>query len=144
MVIVAAAVVAVAGGIAGLVLAVMPGTFTATGTVTLMDSTSLSTYSSYSSPRPISFSGDSCRGTGGYSDLGLGTGVTIRDPDGTIVGAGEITGSAALEPMCELSFTVSDVPSGEGPYTVEVSHRGEVTVTEQELAGGGAALTIGG
>src|SRR5699024_4396606 len=95
------------------------------------------------SSQAISFTGSSCSGIGGYADLGVGSGVTIRDANGTIVGVGEITDSEDVQPVCVFTFTVHDVPSGEGPYTVEISHRGKGTVTEQALADGTAALPIG-
>jgi len=134
----------VAGGIAALVLVFVPGTFTARGSLTLSDTPDLAEYGGYGlSSQAISFTGSSCSGIGGYADLGVGSGVTIRDANGTIVGVGEITDSEDVQPVCVFTFTVHDVPSGEGPYTVEISHRGKVTVTEQALADGTAALSIG-
>lgn len=136
-----------AGIIAALVFALIPNTFTATGSLSIMDtSTSLGSYSSYSTPSVLVFDDGTCSGNGGYDDLTTGATVTIRNNEQRVVGIGSITstvGVPGVDGLCSLSFTVPDVPSGEGPYSVEVTHRGEVATTEEELESGATALTIG-
>ncbi|GAA1881710.1 hypothetical protein GCM10009836_73730 [Pseudonocardia ailaonensis] len=87
--------------------------------------------------------GSSCTGSGGYRDIGAGTGVTVYDASGAIVGTGRLsTGRATSSSTCEFTFTVPDVPTGGDFYQVEISHRGKVTVDADELANG-PALTLG-
>lgn len=137
----AAAVIAAA---ITLTLVLLPGTFTATGSLVLVGSTS--EYSSIYDSEEISYGANgSCHGVGGYSDLAVGTGVTIHGASGQLLSIGSIVSSAGDSgtDICAFQFEVREIPAGEGPYTVEVSHRGEVAVTEDDLAGGKTELSIG-
>ncbi|MBN9607841.1 MAG: hypothetical protein J0I11_00805 [Actinobacteria bacterium] len=87
--------------------------------------------------------GSSCRGKGGYSDIGQGVAVTVYDASGKIVSAGSVTGSTYDAGACKFQWSASGVPSGAGPYQVEVSHRGRMTVTEQDARSGAIHLTLG-
>lgn len=99
-------------------------TFTASGEITLTDS-------------GVEDAGGECWGTGGYDDMSGGTQVVIRDADGTTVAAGALEpgshpDSAYADVICVFPFTIENVPSGSPLYSVEVSHRGEVTFKEDE------------
>jgi hypothetical protein len=88
-----------------------------------------------------------CVGVGGYDDLRPGTGVTVRNQDGTIIATGALAGGVApptARSHCTFSFTVSDVPYSPF-YSVEVSHRGELAYSFEELEemGWHVALALG-
>jgi hypothetical protein len=83
-----------------------------------------------------------CSGYSGYSDMNAGTSVTVYDDAGKVVALG------ALKPgiysgNCQFPFAVQDVPTGSKFYSVEVSHRGRVTITEDAAKNGQAAFTLG-
>jgi hypothetical protein len=84
-----------------------------------------------------------CSGTGGYSDIDLGTQVNITDATGTLVARGSLGPGEKTEAGCQFSFTIDDITPGSKFYTVEVSHRGGLTQTEAELRAGGLAFTLG-
>jgi hypothetical protein len=75
-----------------------------------------------------------CQGTGGYSDIGPDTAITVRDGTGAIIATGRLDASPVDDAPardCEITFslTVPDAPF----YTFEVSHRGELTYSRAEL-----------
>jgi hypothetical protein len=86
---------------------------------------------------------DRCEGSGGFMDIHPGAQVVIRDASGKTVGVGvldsgyvppefrdlEYPGTAGA---CSWNFKIGDIPSGAGPYSVEVAHRGEVTFAEAD------------
>jgi len=88
------------------------------------------------------FMGKACEGIGGYSDLGHGTPVVIRDGDGQIIGSGHFAagrgagggkpGVLSAPSACVFAFTVKHVPDTD-TYLLEVSHRGRVVYTHREL-----------
>jgi hypothetical protein len=87
--------------------------------------------------------GSSCVGFGGYSDIAKGTAVTVRDASGTVVGTGHLeAGKYDGDLSCVYPFAVGDVPSSDF-YTVEVSHRGQVTFDRKAVEGGQVSLTLG-
>jgi len=87
--------------------------------------------------------GASCSGTGGYSDIDVGTQVNITDAAGTLVASGFLGLGEKTEDGCTFSFTVDDITPGSKLYTVEVSHRGGLTKSEAELRAGGLEFTLG-
>lgn len=80
-----------------------------------------------------------CYGMGGYVDIRGGTTVTVTDAAGKVVALGALdpgvtlVGADGLGERCTLEFTVTGVPSGVGPYGVEVSHRGATNYAEGDL-----------
>ena len=88
------------------------------------------------------FAGKACQGVGGYTDLGQGTPVVIRDGDGDIIGTGHFAagrgagggklGALRAPSACVFEFTVKHVPDTD-TYLLEVSHRGRVVYTHREL-----------
>lgn len=101
---------------------------TVSGTLLLIDS-------------DIRRAGGECHGTGGYADITAGAQVVIRDRDGTTVGLGSLDpGRPESRVECRFGFVVDDVPAGRGIYSVEVSHRGEVSFNEDDADA--VALTL--
>lgn len=88
-------------------------------------------------------SGDPCTGTDGYSDIGFGARVSVTDAAGTLVAEGGLGLGRKTEPGCEFPFTVDDITPGSKFRTVEVSHRGGLTQTEDGVRSGGLAFALG-
>ncbi len=87
------------------------------------------------------FDGDLCYGKGGYDDIKEGAQVTIRDETDTVIAAGRLSegqikttelGLDLVSADCIFLFEVTDVPSANF-YTVEVSHRGGLTYSLDEM-----------
>ncbi len=85
-----------------------------------------------------------CDGTGGYDDIGGGTGVVLRDGDGNVVGSSELAiadrEAFGNTPGCVYTFTFADVPDVPF-YAVEVGDRGEIVYSRADLAGAGWRIT---
>ncbi|KRQ28148.1 hypothetical protein BKG80_06650 [Mycobacteroides chelonae] len=107
-----------------------PRSFTINGSITIYDD-------NVSVPP-----GSSCRGIGGYRDIGPGTAVTVSDESGTLLAKSQLQSGTSAQGTCSLPFEIPDVPTGKKFYKVEASHRGEVNYTESE-ARRGITLQIG-
>lgn len=86
-----------------------------------------------------------CRGVSGYSDIGQGAPVVIHDETGKVVGVGQLapgTASDAAGSACVFGFDVQDVPDGKF-FGIEVSHRGTVTFTRQQIKDDLVRLNLG-
>jgi hypothetical protein len=119
-------------------------TITVSGTMSLMADPSPS---EYSDPHFVMLSGDRCAGQGGYSDLREGASVTVYGKTGERLGLGELKDSyGEANGFCIFSYDVPDIPAGEGIYSVEVTHRGELSGSESEVDDGQLWIsgTIGG
>lgn len=81
-----------------------------------------------------------CEGQGGYSDIFPGTSVTIRDEQGKIVGSTSLGRGESFGDYCLYTIAPTQVSSSNF-YTVEVSHRGQVTLEKDEL--GSMSLSLG-
>jgi hypothetical protein len=89
--------------------------------------------------------GDVCSGTGGYDDVDAGASVVVTNEQGTVIGTGSLgLGSASPGGDCVFNFTVAGLPEGRF-YGVEVSHRGKVTFSREQLEqdGWNVELTLG-
>ena len=77
---------------------------------------------------------DCSSGKGGYDDIHKGASVVIYDADGKKLAVGALKSGKELgdDGLCVFDFAVPDVPSGDGPYGVEVGTRGQVSFTEDE------------
>jgi hypothetical protein len=80
-----------------------------------------------------SATGGFCTTSGGYSDIAFGTAVVVKDAKGEIIatgalGIGETTGSR----ICQFPLTVKGIPNSDF-YSVEVSHRGALSYSIDEL-----------
>lgn len=86
----------------------------------------------------------SCSTTSGFSDIRLGAQVRVTDESGTLLGTTELSVGTRQEDRCVLPFTVK-VPGGKSFYQFEVSHRGLVSFSADDLKrqGGRVELTVG-
>ncbi len=83
--------------------------------------------------------GAPCWGIGGYDDMAAGTQVTVRNENDALIAKGALSegaisprGPTGTLPDCDFAFTVRDVPNA-AFYTIEVSHRGELTYSREEM-----------
>jgi hypothetical protein len=85
-----------------------------------------------------------CRGFGGYSDITEGAQVLVTDASGKVIALGALgAGNGSGGSECDFTFTVNNVPTGDGTYGVEVTHRGVIYYSEDD-AKAGVGLTLGG
>lgn len=113
----------------------VPTDTTVTGQMTVVTSTNALSASSYSN-------GGSCVTYGGYDDIAEGVAVTVRDSTGAIVGVGSLGAGQGSAYGCTFPFTVTGVPASDF-YTVEISHRGAVTFTAEDVREGDIQLSLG-
>jgi len=83
----------------------------------------------------VTNSGVYCSGTGGYSDIAEGLGVTVKDDAGKIIGTSQLSGNVqeSSGSTCSYTFAVH-VPDSDF-YSIEVGHRGALTYSRDELEG---------
>jgi hypothetical protein len=97
----------------------------------------------------VSILNDTCYGVGGYADIGSGTAVTMTDERGLILAVGNLEdgvfGWSGAAVGCNFRFGLGNVPDTAKFYSVEVSHRGKVTYSHEEMnaMGWSLQLTIG-
>lgn len=96
-----------------------------------------------SADNQLTGSGGGCLGGGGYDDIVPGAQVVIRDSTGATVAVDQLEPGTKTDSYvtCVFPFEVQDVPSGKGPYSVEVSHRGEISFNEDDA--GDLHFTLG-
>lgn len=96
------------------------------------------------SPPLISVDGSACRGTGGYGDIAPGALVTLHDGAGTLLGTTTLSGGSGGATERDFAFAIPSVPEV-GSDTVEVSHRGTVknSLDEMKAHGWAFALSLG-
>lgn len=121
-----------------------PDTFTAKGTITILDADGVGLPPGYAQDgdQVILLPDGSCAGYGDYADLAIGTAVAIRDANKQVAARGSIIGSRGTID-CRLRFEAAQVPSGQGPYTVHVGNRTSEPTRERELAAGETSITVG-
>lgn len=106
-----------------------PKVFDASGTIKLLATSS----------DPL---GGTCSGSGGYDDISEGAQVVVTDAESKRVAIGRLNrGEPGQYQTCSFPFVVKDVPSGKGPYGIEVSNRGEVAF--DEVTAGMLSLSLG-
>lgn len=77
--------------------------------------------------------GDTCFGSGGYSDISSGAQVRVTDQEGKTLAVSELgSGRSKTGFDCTFSFTIDDVPKAEF-YEVEVTHRGKLSYSHEEM-----------
>jgi hypothetical protein len=98
-------------------------------------------------PSGMRWGGDSCRESGGYSDMREGAQVVVKDGSGSVIavgalGPGEAPGAAGEKsPDCQFPFSVAGIPVEEF-YSIEVSHRGATTFSHDELEAQGWTVSL--
>jgi hypothetical protein len=92
--------------------------------------------------------GKPCQGEGGYDDIRPAAQVLVTNAQGEPVATGRLSDGVWVESAlgtqllyCQFSFEI-EVPGGEPFYTIEVSHRGELTYSAQELEDLGWTLAL--
>jgi hypothetical protein len=90
-----------------------------------------------------------CYGQRGYDDIRGGAQVTVTDPDGKVIALGKLdegratVGSDQRATKCVFQFKVEGVPTGQGFYGVEVSHRGVLRDSEADIRSKQLNFTLG-
>lgn len=80
---------------------------------------------------------NSCSGTGGFSDIAEGLGVTVSDESHKIIAKGALgPGKLKGQVTCNFTFSVTGVPRATF-YSIEVGHRGELTYSFDEMVSKG-------
>lgn len=74
-----------------------------------------------------------CFGTGGYSDIGSGTQVVVRDGNNNVLGIGELEYSEAMTFGAGCTFVFEINVEEARFYQIEMSHRGEMIFTFDDL-----------
>jgi hypothetical protein len=87
--------------------------------------------------------GQVCAPTDGYSDISAGAQVIVSDSSGKTLAIGSLQNPTAGSGTCSYSFAVHNVPVGKKFYGVEVSHRGSVKESENDMTSGSVALSLG-
>jgi hypothetical protein len=79
--------------------------------------------------------GVTCHGTGGYSDIGPGQPVTVKDENGTLLGTSSLGDADLLSPpgtdgssFCRFPFSVSGVGDAQ-VYTIEIGRPGRRAIS---------------
>jgi hypothetical protein len=109
-----------------------PATFTLRGTMTLTGDNI-----------PTGDSNEDCTGYSGYADITEGASVTVYDASGKVVATSALETGKPDSGACVFIAEVPGVPEGSKFYRVEVSHRGQITVTAAEAKAGGFAASLG-
>ncbi|MEU2409123.1 hypothetical protein ABZ609_33135 [Streptomyces rubiginosohelvolus] len=86
-----------------------------------------------------------CEGSGGYSDIQLGTSVTVYDAAGTVIATSALILSEFDEAAgsCTYDVSVEDVPADEDFYQLEISHRGKLHLPAEEAKSGSFSGSLG-
>lgn len=86
--------------------------------------------------------GGRCTGTGGYSDIGPGTDVVVKDGSGKTLAHTTLSHGSGSEVDCTFDFTF-DIDEGADDYLVTVADRGEVHESFTEMQNDGLQITLG-
>lgn len=87
---------------------------------------------------------DPCKGKGGYADVRPGAQVVFYDSAGVILANGQLDSGVPDGDQCTIPWTVVGIPIGKGPYQYEVSHRGKLVATEEQINSNSLDSTLGG
>lgn len=109
---------------------------TVKGTFTLID-TSPSTYFP-----AITSSGSSCWGSGGYSDVGAGTRVVLKNGKGEELTNATLGIGTGSKYRCVYTFSL-EVMEGESTYVLSIGRRGEQSYSFSDLKNSGVSLSMG-
>lgn len=92
---------------------------------------------------PSGDTSEDCTGYEGYDDITAGAGVTVYDSAGKVVASGSLGTGKPKSAACVFPVRVPGVPEGSKFYRVEVSHRGQITVSAAEAKAGEFAASLG-
>jgi hypothetical protein len=110
-------------------------TGTASGTFVLID-----TRKEYVSS--IASDGTKCHGTHGYSDVGGGTQVIVKNGRGEVLTSTSLGEGHGDEVNCRFGFTFP-ITEGQDRYVLSVGHRGEFSYSFEQLQRGGIEIHLG-
>ncbi len=145
----AVAVVAVIAAVVAAVFLLLPrggggATFTLRGSLPVFDSAQLFTVDNGGAGKP---SGSPCVAGQGYDDIVQGAQVVVTASNGDRLAVGQLdAGTWSPGPIasigdCVFTFAITGIPTGRGPYAVEVAHRGQVVFNQDNA--GDLELTLG-
>jgi hypothetical protein len=74
-------------------------------------------------------------GSGGYSDIGPGNPVTVKNGEGKVLAASSLgaDGDGVPGVFCTWTVVLDDVPADEDFYSVSIGRRGEISYSQAEL-----------
>ncbi|RDH79285.1 DUF732 domain-containing protein [Mycolicibacterium moriokaense] len=110
-------------------------TATASGTFVLMDT-------SHEYVSSIATDGTKCHGTHGYSDIGSGTQVIVKNGKGEILASASLGDGHGDDSNCRFSFSFP-ITEGQDRYVLSVGHRGEFSYSFEQLRRGGVEIHLG-
>jgi hypothetical protein len=110
-------------------------TATASGTFVLIETSKIYISS-------IASDGTTCQGTRGYSDIGSGTQVIVKNGKGEILATAPLGEGHGDEVKCSFSFSFP-ITEGQDRYVVSVGHRGEFSYSFDQLRQGGIEIHLG-
>jgi hypothetical protein len=98
-------------------------------------------------PTPLDFNHQACAGSGGYGDIVAGAAVTVYDDAGKVVatgslGPGKYESADSVAP-CVFPVSVPGVPQGPKFFQIEISHRGKLTLSDDDAQSGRFAGSLG-
>jgi hypothetical protein len=90
----------------------------------------------------IESAGDKCHGVHGYSDIGSGTQVMVKNGKGEILASAPLGEGHGDDANCRFAFTFP-ITEGEDRYVLSVGHRGEFSYSFEQLQRGGIEIHLG-
>jgi hypothetical protein len=90
----------------------------------------------------IETDGDKCHGVHGYSDIGSGTQVMVKNGKGEILATAPLGQGHGDGVNCRFAFTFP-ITEGQDRYVLSVSHRGEFSYSFEQLQRGGVEIHLG-
>jgi hypothetical protein len=83
-----------------------------------------------------------CHGVHGYSDIGSGTQVMVKNGKGEILASASLGEGHGDDVNCKFAFSFP-ITEGQDRYVVSVGHRGEFSYTFEQLQRGGVEIHLG-
>jgi Protein of unknown function (DUF732) len=90
----------------------------------------------------IATAGESCQGANGYSDVGQGTPVVVRNSKGEILATATLEEGKTGDAVCRFDFGFP-VTEGQDRYVVSVGRRGEFSYSFDQLLTRGVQIHLG-
>jgi hypothetical protein len=90
----------------------------------------------------IASDGTKCHGTHGYSDVGGGTQVIVKNGRGEVLTSTSLGEGHGDEVNCRFGFTFP-ITEGQDRYVLSVGHRGEFSYSFEQLQRGGIEIHLG-
>ena len=83
-----------------------------------------------------------CHGVHGYSDIGSGTQVIVKNGKGEILASASLGEGHGDDVNCRFAFSFP-ITEGQDRYVVSVGHRGEFSYSFEQLQRGGVEIHLG-